>query len=344
MVQLFFIKKNICILKITFFQRKPYDFHFSIEKLFDTLRSNFSAKIECRIYTLPFFSNGLLSRFKSAIAAKRQQGTINHITGDIHFITPFLKRNRTINTYHDFTFLKNSKGLSRFVLWLFWVYLPVRCSKYITVISEVTKQELIKYTKCQESKIHVIPNIIPEHFQFHAKVINSENPTILHIGTTPNKNLTRLIEALKEVPCNLLIVGKLTDENSFLLNGYAIKYTNLYQISDEQLHQAYVDCDILSFCSLNEGFGLPILEAQAIGRPVITSNLSSMPEVAGKAACLVNPHDVNSIKEGIQKIITDTVYREQLITAGIENVKRYNPKTVAGMYEALYEKMMKDLT
>jgi glycosyltransferase involved in cell wall biosynthesis len=85
---------------------------------------------------------------------------------------------------------------------------------------------------------------------------------------------------------------------------------------------------------------MPILEAQATGRPVITSNLSSMPEVAGDGACLVNPYDVNSIKEGIQKVISDNHYRQQLITNGLKNVKRFNPKTVAGQYESLYKKLM----
>ncbi len=331
------------MLKITFFQRKPYDFHFSIEKLFDTIRLNLSEIVRCDIYRLPFFSIGFLPRLKSAIAARKHQGDINHITGDIHFITPFLNKKRTINTYHDFTFLKNSKGLSRFVLWLFWVYIPVRCSKYITVISEVTKQELIKYSGCKPEKICVIPNIIPESFLHYPKVFTKDNPVILHIGTTPNKNLNRLIEAVKNIPCKLVVIGSLTGENKALLEKYTIQYTNLYQVSDEQLQQAYVDCDIISFCSLNEGFGLPILEAQATGRAVITSNLSSMPEVAGKGACLVNPYNTSAIKEGIKKVIADDTYREELIARGLENVKRFNAKTVAGMYEALYKKLYNEL-
>src|SRR5208337_1024224 len=93
---------------------------------------------------------------------------------------------------------------------------------------------------------------------------------------------------------------------------------------------------MLCFCSFLEGFGLPILEAQATGRPVITSNLSSMPEVAGKSACLADPYDVSSIRSGILKIINEPDYRETLIAKGFENVKRYSLSRVVKMYTNLY--------
>ncbi|MCT4587347.1 MAG: glycosyltransferase family 4 protein [Carboxylicivirga sp.] len=328
---------------ITFFHRLPAHFHFSIEKLFDAIQPGLSSAVSWRNYSLAYPSIGLFPRLKSALKAKQQQGDINHITGDIHFITPFLSKKRTINTYHDFTFLKNSKGLKRFLLWLFWVYIPVKRSKYLTVISEVTKQELIQYSGCKADKITVIPNIISQDFKAMPKVFNSKCPTILHIGTTPNKNLERLIKALEGLQCRLHIIGKLNESLMLLLQQCNTNYTNEFQIPEEALRQAYVNCDSLSFCSLNEGFGLPILEAQATGRPVVTSKLSSMPEVAGDAACLVNPYDVNAIREGIVKVINDKAYRQKLIDKGFENIKRFNAKVVAAQYEALYQKIYKDL-
>ncbi len=330
-------------MKITFFQRKPYDFHFSIEKLFSTIKSNFSNNLKLQTYILPYISTGVIPRLKSGFAARAKQGQINHITGDIHFITPFLSKRKTINTYHDFTFLKDSRGLKHFLLWLFWVYIPIKRSTYITVISEVTKKELIQLVKFPKDKILVIPNIISTDFHYVRKDFNQEKPIILHIGTTPNKNLQRLIYALNNLSCQLILIGKLSQEDKSLLKKNRIDYINKYQISDKALKQEYIKCDMLSFCSLNEGFGMPILEAQAIGRPVITSNISSMPEVAGNAACLIDPYDISSIKSGIEKIINNSVYREDLIVKGLENVKRFNPKTVAGMYESLYKKMYQEL-
>ena len=328
---------------ITFFHRKPFDFHYSIEKLFNSIQANLSDQVVFKNYILPYQSNGLLPRIKNALSARKQQGVINHITGDIHFITPFLSKKRTINTYHDFTFLKNSSELSHFVLWLFWVYLPVKRSAYLTTISEVTKKELIKYGRCKPEKILVIPNIISNQYKAVEKVFNKECPSILHIGTTPNKNLERLINALEGVSCNLHIIGKLNDTTTTLLKQHNINFTNQFQISEEKLRQAYIDCDFLSFCSLNEGFGLPILEAQAIGRAVVTSILSSMPEVAGEAACLVDPYNIGSIRNGILKVMNDDTYRKQLIQKGFENCKRFNPKVVASQYEALYQKIYSKL-
>jgi len=91
------------------------------------------------------------------------------------------------------------------------------------------------------------------------------------------------------------------------------------------------------FASLAEGFGLPIIEANAIGRPVVTSNLSPMKEVAGDAGCLVNPCDVTDIRDGIRRVIGDDEYRNALIERGYENAQRYRADVVARQYARLYE-------
>ena len=94
------------------------------------------------------------------------------------------------------------------------------------------------------------------------------------------------------------------------------------------------------FTSTYEGFGLPILEAQATGRPVVTSDLCSMPEVAGKSACLVDPYDENSIRSCIMQIIEDTAYREWLVDEGLRNVEKYQPKEIARRYFTLYREIL----
>lgn len=327
-------------MHVTYFHRLPQDFHFSIEKLFNTIRESLPHGINWTIQVCPHSSTGLFNRIKNIRFANKYKGKLNHITGDVHYITLGLPKNRTINTYHDFTFLKTNNLLKRALLKFFWVQLPVKRSAVITVISNATKEELIKLTNCNEEKIRVIPNIISSTYQYSPKDFKTDIPVILHIGTTPNKNIPRLIEALHGINCHLVIVGKLSTTLIQNLKKYQINYSNHYQISENELIYMYKQCDLLSFCSLNEGFGMPILEAQATGRPVVTSNISSMPEVAGGAACLVNPFDVESIRSGIIKITNDSTYREELIKKGLENVKRFNAKEVASMYEAIYREII----
>lgn len=84
---------------------------------------------------------------------------------------------------------------------------------------------------------------------------------------------------------------------------------------------------------------MPILEANAVGRPVITSNRSSMPEVAGSAACLVDPDQPDSIRDGIKRIMDDSSYRQRLVAAGYENVKRYRADVIVAEYVSLYRKV-----
>ena len=85
---------------------------------------------------------------------------------------------------------------------------------------------------------------------------------------------------------------------------------------------------------------MPVLEANAAGRPLVAGNLSAIPEVAGNAACLVNPYDVNSIRAGILKVIEDEEYRHQLVKNGLENVKRFRPETIAREYLKVYEEVL----
>jgi glycosyltransferase involved in cell wall biosynthesis len=103
----------------------------------------------------------------------------------------------------------------------------------------------------------------------------------------------------------------------------------------------YQKCDILSFISTLEGFGMPIVEANAIGRVVITGNITSMPEVAGDAAHLVDPFSIDDMKRGFIKIINDGEYRNQLIEKGYSNCKRFSIETVTKKYMELYSEMIR---
>ena len=161
------------------------------------------------------------------------------------------------------------------------------------------------------------------------KNFNNQKTRILQIGTKPNKNLDRLIQALIGIDALLVIVGKISNSQKEQLALNKIEYIALHALSEEELIMEYEKCDILTLVSTYEGFGLPIIEAQAIGRPVLSSNLASMPEVAGKGALLVNPFSVDEIRKGITILINDGELRSELIKNGLTNVNRFNVQKIA---------------
>ena len=155
-----------------------------------------------------------------------------------------------------------------------------------------------------------------------------------------NKNIPTLAKAIRDIDCKMRIIGRLDAVQAAMLEENKIEFEIAYDLSDEQMRNEYRRADIVAFCSTYEGFGLPIIEAQAMRKPLITSNISPMKETSGGAAFLADPHDVESIRQGIQKIISDKNYRDKLIEAGIENIRRFEPDKVAKQYAVLYEKIL----
>ena len=132
-------------------------------------------------------------------------------------------------------------------------------------------------------------------------------------------------------------MGPLPEETKNALVSNKVGYTNYTQLTNEQVAARYAEADIVSFVSTHEGFGMPIVEAQSIERVCVTSNCSSMPEVAGEGACLVDPFDVSSIRHGFERVTRDNGYREFLLAAGRQNKRRFNANEIALSYAALYQ-------
>ncbi len=278
----------------------------------------------------------MLNRVINILWARGHQGDVNHITGDVHYLAFLLRKGKTLLTIPDCAPLERSTGCEHWLLWFFWYWLPARRCARITVISEFTKRQLLSHLRCDPDKIEVVYCPVAGQFKPTPRPFNANRPFILHVGTGWNKNLEHVAVALKAVSCHLGIVGPLSDQQAAILSANGIAYSNHTGLSDEELLPLYQACDLVVFASLYEGFGLPIVEAQATGRPVVTSNRCSMPEVAGNAACLVDPESVNSIRAGILKVIRDAAYRDGLIRKGLENVRRFAPDGIAEQYAQMY--------
>ena len=327
-------------MKVIFFHRKPRpNVNFSVENLFVSIRNAFSSAVRWEVKQLSYYSEGFFKRLYLCIEAMRGQKGINHITGDINFIAIFLRKKYTVLTILDVGFMNHPNRWARLLLRWFWIILPVKRSAVVTTISGSTKQELLKYVKTDPDRIKVIYVPIASGFSAAPKTFNKSQPTILQVGTKPNKNATRLVQALQGISCRLEIIGEVNDSLAKELEKAGITYASSKNLSPEAIVAKYRDADIIAFVSTYEGFGMPIVEANATGRVVVTSNLLSMPEVAGNAAHLVDPFDVLSIRNGILKVIEDDVYREQLIINGFENRKRFEATRIAEQFTEIYQSL-----
>ncbi|MCH6201334.1 glycosyltransferase family 4 protein [Aquiflexum sp. LQ15W] len=322
-------------LSITFLFRKKVPQFNSIEGLFGSIVPELAAVADTKSVELPFIGAMPKDIFLNLRYALKFRHSLVHITGHVNYVALVLGR-KTVLTIHDVG-SAFGKGMVRdLITRFFWFWLPALFVKKITVISEFSKKELIRLVPFSKDKITVIPNAVNDAFQYQPKVFDNQNPLILHLGTKNNKNLERTIEALKGVRCRLMVIGKLTPPQLDLLEEAEIDFSNKFDLAFSEILQAYRDCDMLSFASTYEGFGLPIIEAQAVGRPVLTSHIGAMQEVAGDSACLVDPFSVDSIRAGILKIINNQAYRDDLIAKGLENVGRFRAAYIAKQYLAVY--------
>ncbi|MEA2006618.1 MAG: glycosyltransferase family 1 protein [Patescibacteria group bacterium] len=252
---------------------------------------------------------------------------------------------------HDLAHFK--QGLNAYKFWDV-VYMKMmigascRKSNHIFSISEFTKEKIVKEFNMNESKITVIHEGVEKKFkEINNKKLLSEVvdkyglqlPFFLYPGSiSPRKNILRILEVFNnikhEIPHMLYFTGARGWKNKEVWEY--IREKNLQKrvkkigyVKENELPIFYNLADLCLYPSLYEGFGLPILEAQACGCPVLTSNVSSLPEVAGNGAAIVDPYSTEDIKKGILKILRDGKYREVLVKSGMENVGRYSWKTSA---------------
>ena len=326
-------------MEVTFFHRKPIKGkHWSLEFIFNELRLNLSNEIDSKIKISRFTSQGFLKRIYNILEAPFYQSNINHITGDIHYVSFFLKKKITILTILDCSFMNTENNLKKIFFKLFWLTLPEKKVTIITTISEFSKKQIIEYLpKVNSEKIHVIPVSVSNNFKYQPRKFNKLKPIILQIGTAPNKNLLRLLDAINDINCEIIIVGELNSLQISKLKEKKFFFTNYTSLTENEIINLYNNCDIVSFVSTFEGFGMPIVEANKIGRVVVTSNCASMPEVANDSALLINPFDTESIRDGFKKVINDDSLRDLLIKNGLVNALRFDSKLIANSYLNLYK-------
>lgn len=245
---------------------------------------------------------------------------------------------KTVVTVHDLgsEYLPGMHQLKQRLYLEFMQRHQLKNATKIIAVSKATKKDLVKRIGIKPSKIGVVYEGYNSKLLKPTKIdtkVDSLMPYFLFVGTVqPRKNLERVIQAFarysQPLAPSLIIAGQrgwLSDDIYQLpkILGIENRVKFLGYVPDKKLPALYSGAEAFVFPSLFEGFGLPILEAQACGCAVLTSNVSSMPEVAGKAAVLVDPYSVEAILKGILRLRSGQV-REKLIKLGFENIKRFS--------------------
>lgn len=325
-------------IRVTHFLRQSNQGGFSIENVFERLRMSLSSEFEVKVYSCRYGARGFWGKWYEIIRVCFFQSEVNHIAGDAYFLDLLLPKKRTCVTFHDTVTPDHSKGLKKWLVKIFWYWIPEKRARVVVAVSEFTKKQVIAHTGCRADKIRVIHNPLSEGFEKKTRV-PKKRPRVLMIGTGRTKNTVRILEALSGLDCDVSIVGPLNSSQLETITKYKISHEVYLDLTSTEILKQYELSDIVVFASTYEGFGLPIIEAQAVGRPVVTSQMGSMPEIAGEAACFVDPFDVPSIRAGIFRVLENPEYSEQLIQLGFENVKRFSSALIAEKYAEIYREL-----
>jgi glycosyltransferase involved in cell wall biosynthesis len=265
-----------------------------------------------------------------------------------HYVLPAAVRCSSVVTIHDCIHLMFPQYLPNRMAYAYaraQMWTAAHRSDCILTVSDASKRDILHLFNIAPEKIVVVYNAIDSHFfstpadDAVARVrarYQLDHRFVLYVGNIkPHKNLVRLIEAFNELrtgdldDLKLLIIG---DEISKLpALRRAVHRHKLHKhvrflgyVPDDQLAVLYRLAAVFVFPSLYEGFGLPPLEAMASGTPVVTSNVSSLPEVVGDTAVLVDPHDIDSIVAGLRTVLTDPVRADDMRRKGLERAREFS--------------------
>jgi len=325
-----------------------------------------------KVVEIPGGPYPLWEQFKLPRIAKAYKCDILHCTSNT---APYLNKIPLITTLHDIIYMEGSLlkllinkaslyqkfgNLYRRII----VRKVVKNSRHLITVSNFEKENITSFFKLKNKNIHAIHNGVNQKFRIkvdsnHLAKVKTKyklpNNYLLHIANKdPRKNTKRILIAFNKfsktapIKHKLLMLGCKDADLKIVLNeiGALDLYKNIIltgYVSDEDLPVIYYLSKLFLFPSLREGFGIPIIEAMACGVPVITSNTSSMPEVAGDAAHIIDPNKTEEIYNGMIKIISDDKYKKELIQKGLIRSKQFSWNSMASQVLELYKHLYKEI-
>lgn len=292
------------------------------------------------------------------LALRRERVTLFHAP---HYVLPPLVPCRSVVTIHDCIHLMFPQYLPSRLAFTYArtsIELASRRATRVMTVSESSKRDILRFVDVPPGKIDVIYNSYDERFGIEPdedavvrvrERYQLHDEFVLYAGNVkPHKNLERLIEAFHLVRqqgldhLKLVLIGD--DISKYAALRRAVHSHQLHKyvrflgyLPEETLAVMYRLAGVFVFPSLYEGFGLPPLEAMASGTPVVTSNVSSLPEVAGDAAILVDPYQPESIAEGIRRVLCDESLRRELRVKGLARARQFSWETSVRRVREIYD-------
>jgi glycosyltransferase involved in cell wall biosynthesis len=301
---------------------------------------------EARLVSLPVHSR---SRFNRVVAEQTllppaARCSRIELLHNLFTTAPALPLLPQVTTVHDLIYKRfpetHSGLLARGLALL--VPLAARRSRRLIVPSEATKQDLVRFLDVDEDRIDVTyegpgmeePDAIVDAAALRERFGLGDAPVVLSVSAKrPHKNLGRLFDAFAGIetqpPPVLLLTGYATPFEADLRRRAGDRIRFAGWVEDEDLDGLYRAATCLAFPSLAEGFGLPVLEAMLRGLPVVCSNASSLPEVAGEAALLVDPTDTDALRNALERVLAEPELRTRLAAAGKVQARRFSWESTA---------------
>jgi glycosyltransferase involved in cell wall biosynthesis len=337
------------------------DYHLFVagatrDKLPDPPASNFAWR-PSRIS--PLWYARLWHRAQLPIPIETIIGKVNLYHATDFVLPPTLPQTRTLLTVHDLSFERVPDAASPSLKTYLKAVVPrsVRRAHHILADSTATKSDLVELYNTPPDKITVLFSGVEARFQRVSEAAARQAarqkyrlpsiPFIFSVGTVqPRKNYGRLIEALARLrqhghDFDLVIAGGrgwLEDPiyKTLLVTGMTEHVHFIGFTDDEDLPALYSEAACVAIPSLYEGFGIPVLEAMACGTPVVTSNTSSLPEVAGDAALLITPTNLDELTDALERLLTDSTLRDDLIRRGLERAQQFTWDKAAQQLQQIY--------
>lgn len=279
-----------------------------------------------------------------------------------HYVLPPLAPCRSVVTIHDCIHLRFPRYLPNKLAYAYaraFLWTAAHRADRVITVSEASKRDILQYFHVPPEKIEVIYNGIDERFWMPPAEEEIERVReryqltdrfVLYAGNIkPHKNLERLIEAFHQLrrggdDVKLLIIGDEISKYATLRR--AVHRHKLHKhvrflgfVADQTLAVLYRLASVFVFPSLYEGFGLPPLEAMASGTPVVTSNVSSLPEVVGDAALLIDPYDPEAIAGAMRMVLNDEALRDHLRERGLARAREFSWQRSIARVRAIYEEV-----